>query len=707
MLLAVAAACSSETIEVPGETVVVKEEVIKTVEVPGETVVKEVIKEVQVPGETVVVKEEVVKEVMVPGETVVVEKVVTETVEVPGETVTVEVVKEVMVPGETVVVEKEVIKEVEVPGETVVVTKEVLKVVEVKAKQYVTDPTTGKVVSAPEYGGTLTYVLPGYEENEIDGAGRGATYYIGAVVEKLGLADWGKDRNKGGYWVPGGYFPLGFVAGQLAESWDVSPDGLTTTFHIRQGVNWHDKAPMNGREFDAYDVEFNFHRMLGMGEFSETEPAWLRGGAWFQNVKRLTGAPESVTATDKWTVVFKHKQFNLNWIQHTVTAHFANMMPPEVIRRDGGIKVVDWKNLVGTGPYEITDLAEGTSITYTKNPNYWGFDEKYPENRLPYIDQLKNLLIREPATVTAALRTAKVDAIISSASYANIEFAESIMRTNPEINLHKWDYRSNYSFAATNVFVPSPTDDIMVRHAIQMALDLETINATYFSGNAKVVPQGRVGDGILGGYRNAFEEWPEEVKQYWRYDPEGAEKLLDEAGFPRGADGVRFTLPILMVSAYSDIGYLEIVQAYLSEIGIAANIEAVDQATWRVVNGEFTWEGLNFAALGLDYPPAGLCFQPSRSTWEGSKGPDPVQEEFALAVQAATTLEEEARLVKECEMHMIKKHEDIWGPKVPQFTAVQPWVIGYNGEVEMTNQDITSIYARLWIDQELKKAMGR
>ena len=53
-------------------------------------------------------------------------------------------------------------------------------------------------------------------------------------------------------------------------------------------------------------------------------------------------------------------------------------------------------------------------------------------------------------------------------------------------------------------------------------------------------------------------------------------------------------------------------------------------------------------------------------------------------------------------MHMIKKHEDIWGPKVPQFTAVQPWVIGYNGEVEMTNQDRTSIYARLWIDQELK-----
>ena len=56
MLLAVVAACAGETVEVPGETVVVEKEVIKTVEVPGETVVKEVVKEVQVPGETVVVE---------------------------------------------------------------------------------------------------------------------------------------------------------------------------------------------------------------------------------------------------------------------------------------------------------------------------------------------------------------------------------------------------------------------------------------------------------------------------------------------------------------------------------------------------------------------------------------------------------------------------------------------------------------------------
>ena len=158
ILLVIAAACAGETVEVPGETVVIE---------------KEVIKEVQVPGETVVVEKEVIKEVMV-----------------PGETVTKEVVKEVEVPGETVVVKEEVVKTVEVPGQTVVVEKEVIK--EVAGKAFVTDPTTGKVVSAPEYGGTLRVAAnPGYLGGTTDiWKGQGVTHLCG-VTELLSIGDLG------------------------------------------------------------------------------------------------------------------------------------------------------------------------------------------------------------------------------------------------------------------------------------------------------------------------------------------------------------------------------------------------------------------------------------------------------------------------------------------------------------------------------------
>ena len=198
MLLAVVAACAGETVEVPGETVVVKEEVIK---------------EVQVPGETVVVEKEVIKEVMV-----------------PGETVTKEVIKEVEVPGETVVVEKEVVKTVEVPGQTVVVEKVVVK--EVPGKKYVTDPTTGKVVSAPEYGGTFTYVQANMNPSAMfQDYGPGSL--ANSVTEPLAIADWGLDRRD--------VFdhmkrptPLWVMKGNLAESWEM-PDDTTIIFHIRKG----------------------------------------------------------------------------------------------------------------------------------------------------------------------------------------------------------------------------------------------------------------------------------------------------------------------------------------------------------------------------------------------------------------------------------------------------------------------------------------
>ena len=72
---------------------------------------------------------------------------------------------------------------------------------------------------------------------------------------------------------------------------------------------------------------------------------------------------------------------------------------------------------------------------------------------------------------------------------------------------------------------------------MQMALDLETINDSYFQGYGDTTPMGMTS---VGGFFIPFEEWPQEVKNAYTYDPEGAEKLLDEAGYPRGSDGTRF-----------------------------------------------------------------------------------------------------------------------------------------------------------------------
>ena len=698
MLLAVVAACAGETVEVPGETVVVKEEVIKTVEVPGETVTVEVIKEVQVPGETVVVKEEVVKEVMVPGETVVVEKEVVKTVEVPGETVTVEVVKTVEVPGETVVVEKEVVKTVEIPGETVVVEKVVVK--EVPAG-YVTDPTTGKAVTAPQYGGTLTTALteaPPHSDSFYE-VGH-ANIFVSAVIERAAIMDWAIDRDV--WHLASTYKPPEYFVPHLAESWE-QPDPLTVILHVRKGVYWHDKPPMNGRELTADDFVYNFHRVSGTGSgFTETGQYYA-----FLGYDLI----ESIEATDKYTVVFKLKEDvtgktffgGLNIAQVIAWSYHSDIYPPEVIEEHGDAK--DWRTIVGTGPFMLTDYVLESSITWKKNPNYWGYDPKYPENRLPYIDEMRALYMPELATRMAALRTGKVDFVGIMARIVSIDQVESLARTNPEIVLTRVWYRSDnsYGFSLTK----EPFDDLRVRQAMNMALDHETINNAYFKGYGNWEPQGRVSSDMTG-YTTPFAEWPEEVKKYWTYDPEGAEALLDAAGLPRGADGIRFKT-VLNSGEERDISYNELASGYWREIGIQVEIRTVDQAEHLAMQRSGEFEGFWVRAMARRGDPlsdyALLYSKSGVETWRGIA--DPVYDALYEAAEAAETgSEEQKRLCREMQLRELEMHWGIWGTESPQFTANWPWVKGYNGELALGATEFNWPYAYLWIDQDLKKAMG-
>ena len=114
-------------------------------------------------------------------------------------------------------------------------------------KKMVKDPTTGKMVSAPEWGGTITYGRVSWAaHSDVWYISGWATHNIGLVNEMLGIGDWGIDRDVWD-WRALADPPPPSRKGALAESWE-TPDDTTIIFNIRQGVNWHDKAPMHGRE---------------------------------------------------------------------------------------------------------------------------------------------------------------------------------------------------------------------------------------------------------------------------------------------------------------------------------------------------------------------------------------------------------------------------------------------------------------------------
>ena len=563
-------------------------------------------------------------------------------------------------------------------------------------KKYVTDPSTGKVVTAPEYGGTFTFAT-GQELPHTDPTVHGwGSLAIGGVAEKLSIPNWAVDRDE--YAFSSQYIPVEVAAGQLAESWEM-PDDTTIIFHIRKGVYWHNKPPMNGRELTADDVEYNYHRLLGLGSgFTE-----LVGQGNVLPAMEF----ESITATDKWTVVFKLKEPKLAALHTIAIEHLAFILPPEVIKQHGD--VTDWRNMVGTGPYELTDWVQGTSITYTKNPNYWGYDEKYPQNRLPYIDELRGLLVKEEATRIAGLRAGRIDFLgfpVSGPDITSVDVLDSLRKTNPEIELIPWWDRSENS-PGLDVSKP-PFDDIRVRKAMQMALDLETINSTYFKGTAMWQPQGFVGEG-LKGYYTPFDEWPEEVKKTYMYDPEGAEALLDEAEYPRGPDGIRFKT-VFTKNIRGDVGYAELAAGYWREIGVDVEIRVLDTPQFNPLVLEGALEGVIDMVQGYNYPygavPMLRYFSHSTAIWNVPKFKDAEVDALIEAAESATSIAEQQRLVREADMLIIEQHPYVWGPKTGKYMAKQPWVKGYNGEVHFGGLHKLLIFARVWIDQELKEAMG-
>ena len=575
-------------------------------------------------------------------------------------------------------------------------------------KEMVLDPTTGEMVTAPEYGGTMTFAVQRPPPHPDVCCGSGASRGADGVLEKLGIVNWGIDRNE--YDITGAfnYVPISALTGRLAESWEL-PDALTYVFNLRPGVRWHDKAPMNGRELTAEDVVFSFHRISGTGSGFTEPPAGYAG--------ILKSIPfDSITATDQDTVVFKLTQPNPLALLSILVEWGAWIYPPEVIREHGDL--TDWRNLVGTGPYMLTDWLDGSSITHTRNPDYWGFDEKYPNNRLPYFDQLSGLIMPEPATILAALRSGQLDYVGLSgvAEFISLTEQESLARTNPEIALYPWSIRTLNAIAFYRGTEDSPSasysgdnrpfDDVRVRQAMQMALDHETVHDTYFRGLSKWQPQGLIGEAIVG-YNTPFEEWPEEVKKSYTYDPEGAEKLLNEAGYPPGADGIR--LKATMTVFEFAIDYFELVAGYWKEIGVDVDVSIPPAGAYGGMVREAKYGDMVSWAAAVQYlaPVEPIGYYYSGATWNPPHYNDPEYDRLFEAVRDATTVEQQQRAVKAADMYYIRNHIAIWGPVVPNFNAVQPWVSGYNGEATLGGDDRILVFSRLWFDHDLMKEMGQ
>lgn len=536
-------------------------------------------------------------------------------------------------------------------------------------------------LGTPQYGETLTFRTTA-DQGRFDpyqGVYDVASFYF----ETMSIGSWALDRAIYDFSIR--WKPEQYCQGLLAESWE-KPDWQTYIFHIRKGVYFQDKPPVNGREMTADDIVYTYNRMLGLGS-GYTAPSPTYPTAPFSLI-------ESITATDKYTVVFKLSSPSMETLNRMLDNVALGLIVPHEAVENSTDNIMGWDDVVGTGAFLASEYISGNSITYARNPNYWGYDERYPANKLPYADTVKNIIIPDNATALAAVRARKIDIIGGSTrGVLTAEEAKALSRTNPEI----LQVTNPVNGRALQIRVDNPPfTDIRVRQALQMSLDLETIAQTLYSGVVQGTPYGWIGP-TCKGYYTPFDQWPKEIRDTYTYNPEGAKKLLEDAGFPTG-----FKTNVVLPSNW-DMSLAQTIKAYFDEIGVDMEIRVMDAASATSFLRAMKHDALADGTSALATPP-NIAVQRGQSTYVGNytQNNDPVYDDMVNTIQTTVDMAEYTRLCIEANDYAIAKHWQIAILPDVSFNVYQPWLKGYSGETYLGGFE----YSRFWVDQDLKKSMG-
>lgn len=529
----------------------------------------------------------------------------------------------------------------------------------------------------PQYGGDIIYAPARFQKN-ID------AYYAtdyGASpdwLEPLWIPNWTISSETWSFLGP--FFPDNDAEGCLAKSWTMN-DPTTITVQIRQGVHWQNKPPVNGREFNAHDVEYHYDRFLGNGD-GFTQPSAA-------NIGRM-GLIQKVTATGKYTVVFKFKQPSVLNFFNLIDPDGRNCIEaPEVIQKYGNAK--DWRNAVGTGPWILSDYLSDTSFTYVKNPDYWGYDERNPSNKLPYADTFKVLYIPDTATRLAAFRTGKADLT----DELDFQDATNLAKDHPELLKAKIPYIDSYGidYRADQ----APFSDIRVRKALDMAINRKSIATGYYKGSADPIPCGPINP-CETGYVNPYSDWPQQLKNEYSYNPTEAKQLLAEAGYPNG-----FQTTILC-STDDDVNVVQIIKAQLSQIGVDVNIDERDPTTAQALGASQTYKMYWNRNTGATAQPSSVV-EMFRSTFPMNfcQVKDPAFDAMCNQLDAAANANDVKKLVTKMDMYVLQQH---WGTRlfpINTYNFWEPYLKGYNGTCLTRMGDPGGwLWARLWKDQSTK-----
>jgi len=347
----------------------------------------------------------------------------------------------------------------------------------------------------------------------------------------------------------------------LAKSWDISPDNLTFTFHLRDDVFFHDNDAFpngKGRKMTAQDVVYSFSRIIDVNTASS--------GAWIFNSRVDSLHP--FTALDDTTFQLKLAA-PFHPILGILSMQYCSIVPKEVVEKYGK----DFRrHPCGTGPFQFVAWEEGQALILKKNPNY--FEKDSSGNRLPYLDGIKVSFFENKATEFLEFQQGRLDFIndIDASFKDEVITKEGALRKewvgkivlvkHPYLNI---EYLGILNDTSLDIVKNSPLKNLKVRQAINYGFNRRKMmlyirNSIGIPAESGFIPAGLPSfdsTAIIG----------------YRYNPAKALQLLKEAGYPNGV-GLP-VIKLLTIPIYAE--FATYIASELQQIGIRIQVETIQK----------------------------------------------------------------------------------------------------------------------------------
>ncbi|MCY3656790.1 MAG: ABC transporter substrate-binding protein [Chloroflexi bacterium] len=468
---------------------------------------------------------------------------------------------------------------------------------------------------------------------------------------------------------------IGFVSGpdadpykiefrpELAASWERAEDGLSYTFHLNEGVKFHNVDPTNGRDFTAADVKFAWDR-------------YAAGGAQSQYFT----AVRNIEATDDHTVVVNMISPQPDFLT-PIASRYLTIHPREIVD-DGTIE----QRAIGTGPMIMKEATPAERVLYEKNPDYW--------EKEVLLDGLEHLVMQDQQARRAAMRVNQVDhAMIVTSTVGDLD---ALLETNPDVK-GTWSPTVNAGTQiAFNMKTVSAYQDERVRRALSVGLDRQfMIDIAYEGYGAQVstLPWFFLFDEAPTPESGLLGEW-------WGYRPDEAKKLLQAAG----AENLSFEMIYHNYAATWD-QLAEILQEQFGALGVNVEVTKLDYTSYNSQLIQVTYEDViyGWSANGFDADTFFYAQIHSGSAANRYNIEDPQIDAWAEAQKVE--LDPEAR--KELHRNIWDRiHERVYRIDMPApqyWSLYQPWLrnVRFVGPLGI-NYSFTEIAAQVqdaWLDK--------